>query len=743
MPEIKHTFTSGKMNKDLDERLVPNGEYRDAMNVEVSSSESSDVGTVQNILGNTPIEIENFDIGVSVTLGSIADEKIDTLYYLVWSPAADYIISYKRGDNSPVPVLVDKNKNVLKFASTIKITGINVIDDMLFFTDTINEPKKINIPRCQKGTPNWTSHTKLINDSQDIDIADAIDIEEKHITMIKPAPKYPLSMDLRSSRPPIDINGNRLIYTGVITISVDSIIPNSFVDPDVYNFSNYGLEEDNNTFDINIEDGVFNGVEIPIGDVGDEDGLTGWHKPQPSYGGSNPDLWKENINPGTKIVFKPFDDNGTLPGIPVTDFAMKGVIEDIYPDSSTGPDARTTGRRRVRVRLTTIDGYPPVVPDGFDSWKYVVDLFDKYEDGEYSPFAPFTQVAFIPGAFDYHPRKGYNLGMTNTLRKVVLKNVVTDETPKDIVSVDVLFKDEVSPNIYIVETIRADDNATSGGQNLWDKLHNYIDGSGYEITTETINSVVPSNQLLRSWDNIPKKALAQDVTGNRIVYANYFQNYDLIAKESGKKYHPGDFDISWVDFTPTELETSTNTARSIKSLREYQVGVVFTDKYGRETPVISNASSSIRLEKERADRKNRIKVSLNSSGNRPQDLSHFKFFVKETAGEYYNLALDRWYDAEDGNIWLAFASSDRNKIDIDSFLILKKGAYVDNLVKERARYKVIDIKNEAPKFIRTSKKLAAELYHTEGDSSKDLFGSGVNTAPLVGRDDFKLFYDFC
>ena len=40
------------MNKDLDERLVPNGEYRDALNLEVATSEGSDVGTLQSILGN-------------------------------------------------------------------------------------------------------------------------------------------------------------------------------------------------------------------------------------------------------------------------------------------------------------------------------------------------------------------------------------------------------------------------------------------------------------------------------------------------------------------------------------------------------------------------------------------------------------------------------------------------------------------------------------------------------------------
>ena len=55
MPEIKHNFTGGKMNKDLDERLIPKGEYRDAMNVQVSTSEASEVGTVQNILGNSEV----------------------------------------------------------------------------------------------------------------------------------------------------------------------------------------------------------------------------------------------------------------------------------------------------------------------------------------------------------------------------------------------------------------------------------------------------------------------------------------------------------------------------------------------------------------------------------------------------------------------------------------------------------------------------------------------------------------
>ena len=41
MPEIKHTFTGGKMNKDLDIRYVPQGEYRDALNVQVRTTDGA------------------------------------------------------------------------------------------------------------------------------------------------------------------------------------------------------------------------------------------------------------------------------------------------------------------------------------------------------------------------------------------------------------------------------------------------------------------------------------------------------------------------------------------------------------------------------------------------------------------------------------------------------------------------------------------------------------------------------
>ena len=114
MPEIKNTFTQGKMNKDLDERLVPNGQYRDAMNVQLSTSDSSDIGTIENILGNKPL-MAGTELGdSSYCVGTVADEKDNALYWLISGPvyaglndtiSRDMILQYK--DDKITPVLVD------------------------------------------------------------------------------------------------------------------------------------------------------------------------------------------------------------------------------------------------------------------------------------------------------------------------------------------------------------------------------------------------------------------------------------------------------------------------------------------------------------------------------------------------------------------------------------------------------------------------------------------------------------
>ena len=62
--------------------------------------------------------------------------------------------------------------------------------------------------------------------------------------------------------------------------------------------------------------------------------------------------------------------------------------------------------------------------------------------------------------------------------------------------------------------------------------------------------------------------------------------------------------------------------------------------------------------------------------------------------------MDRWYEAEDGNIWISFASADRNKLDEETYLILKNEHGYNTPVVERGRYRIIAIENEAPDDIK-------------------------------------------
>ena len=159
MPEIQNNFSRGRMNKDLDERLIPKGEYRDALNIQISTSEGSDVGTVQNLLGNA--RIENVIGGSWTCVGAISDEKNNRFFWFLHNPSRDAIYEYNVDTKTTTPVIIDTNLDVLKFQGNI-ITGINIIDDILLWTDDHNEPRKINIDRCKFGTVAGNVHTSLV-----------------------------------------------------------------------------------------------------------------------------------------------------------------------------------------------------------------------------------------------------------------------------------------------------------------------------------------------------------------------------------------------------------------------------------------------------------------------------------------------------------------------------------------------------------------------------------------------------
>jgi len=763
MPEIKHTFTGGKMNKDLDERLILNGEYRDAMNIQVSTSEGSDVGAVQNILGNSlvfsgPLDGETMIPPGSHCIGSVADEKNDALYWLITQEnqfsytdftdgvfqSKDMILQYKNGN--VVPVLVDLSNtyilmpgggnpitgdipistltgwNAISVGDTVSsfvdvftgnlieqesfivlsknsgnqtinigdytnasssfvnaqqgeiyfrlnevnstlnfsikpnltetygepqlITGINIIDDMLFWTDNYSEPKKINIPRCIEGThPLGHQHTLFINEDRGITTTqNPTQIREEHITVIKKAPLLAPVISMLAARP-----GNTFgaIGDGVggAAINIPIFAGLTTGDPVILQI------ESVNSAGLN-----YNVDDVLILKEGND---------------QSSDFPLDATAPDVRVVIKTIDNTTYISNNGKTIYYCECELLSVRSDLSVsanifGVDLDTSYEKLYELKFPRF------------STRF------KYIDGEYSSFGPFSEIAFIPGTYDYFPNKGYNLGMENNLRELTLRRIVPRNIPDGVVQIDILYKESNSPSVYTVDSIKQTDPWGGRGGNYWTF-------NEYKITKDIIHAVLPENQLLRLWDNVPRRALAQDIIGNRIVYGNYLQGFNLLSESYAK------IKSSFKVFLETRLDKTTY--KSIKSIRNYQMGIVYLDEYNRQTPILTDSSGTLAVSKLDGSKTNQIVVE--PKNDPPIWAKYHKFYVKETSNEYYNLSLDRYFDAKDGNIWLSFPSNDRDKIDLETSLYLKKKYNSDVQETTLNKYKVIDIKNEAPEYIQT------------------------------------------
>ena len=161
MPESKRIFQRGRMNLDLDDRLVPNGEYRWALNVNIGRSEGSDVGAVENLLGNQIITNGN-GVPQGSCIGVYRDNGNERIYFFVTNNNS---IDESNADNHAV-FEYDQTSNVinrlafgswLNFHTNFLISGINFVDGLLFWTDNRNEPRKIEVDRARQDDTYYNS----------------------------------------------------------------------------------------------------------------------------------------------------------------------------------------------------------------------------------------------------------------------------------------------------------------------------------------------------------------------------------------------------------------------------------------------------------------------------------------------------------------------------------------------------------------------------------------------------------
>ena len=138
---INKNFVGARMNKSLDERLIPPGEYIDALNIRISSDEDGEGFSAENAKGNELLVVPKYD-GASLSnpkcIGAYEDGVNETIYWFVASDDYDMILSYNTRSESIIYHVI--SSTVLNFNKKYLVNGINKIDDFIFFTDNYNQP---------------------------------------------------------------------------------------------------------------------------------------------------------------------------------------------------------------------------------------------------------------------------------------------------------------------------------------------------------------------------------------------------------------------------------------------------------------------------------------------------------------------------------------------------------------------------------------------------------------------------
>ena len=145
MPIEKKQLSVG-LNSDVEDRLLPNGEYRYALNVRASKSDGSNEGAIENTKGNLLVNV-TLPVGRNRIIGAYDDLDHNFVFYFMFNSFANHTIyKYDPVQNTVTTIL---QTAILKFTSESYINDARVVGDLLFFNDRVNQPRKINYVRAE------------------------------------------------------------------------------------------------------------------------------------------------------------------------------------------------------------------------------------------------------------------------------------------------------------------------------------------------------------------------------------------------------------------------------------------------------------------------------------------------------------------------------------------------------------------------------------------------------------------
>ena len=618
MATARNVFVKSKMNKDLDDRLISKGEYRDAQNVNISRSEGDDVGAIENVLGNellsdfslsgdTDLEvigkfedISNNIIYVFATdYTDTSDSKIDN-----FAPFGSKCAIFSYNLNSPTSIALETlvEGRFLNFSKRSLITGVDLIEDLLFFTDNRNQPRKINVKKAATSSTYYTTEDQIsvtkYNPYQPPQLYKSFTITILSSSGTSGYETYTVS----------DNDGNKLRSGQYLKIAPANGI--------AYRISASG----SNSFKLNQQlspalTGTVEIYEANSKNVTDRYmSPTVWanfNSPVLSNGTLNIQNPSGEIKNNMKLTAKNIKSNITINNIgtftPGVSLPLSCKISPNTAAIRTEINSVTSSGKLFfsdpnSQFISSFPGDEDYLTDKFVRFAYRF----KFEDGEYSLLSPFTQPAFIPkqqGYFvDNENPENDNPDIVrycetnkiiessilaffeNSVNRVEI-NIPTPFAVNQLANklkideIDILYNESDSLAVKVLATIPVTDNSiTSNSTNIYN----------YQYNSEKPFRTLPEADVVRVFDVSPIRAQSQSVSGNRVIYGNFLdkhtppQNLDYNIRLSRKNFT--------VDKGSSYAEVAY-PYHSVKQNRTYQVGIILSDRYGRSTDVVLSSFS--------------------------------------------------------------------------------------------------------------------------------------------------------
>jgi len=318
----------------------------------------------------------------------------------------------------------------------------------------------------------------------------------------------------------------------------------------------------------------------------------------------------------------------------------------------------------------------------------------KYIDDQYSALSPFSAVAFQPKNYTIDYNIGNNKTMVNRFNEASITVFTGNQFVKEI---QVIMRDVRSINSYIVETFNKED------LNILDQVF-----TSFNFNNNKTYALLPLDQITRLFDNVPLLAKAQDFVGNRIMYGNYTQFYDI------------DYPVNLeVDYSSIDGSGNIPT-QTFRSDRDYELGIIYLDKYGRSTTGLTSDNNTIYIPPTQSDKGNSLILKIKNKP--PTWATNFRVVLKQSKDKY-EVIFPLTYESSGLFRYFLINESDRDKLVVGKYIIFKSDA--DGPTYSNKKYKILEVKDKSSGFVTGA--TAGLYFKIKVDSTSELGGNGIST----------------